>query len=153
MKVICTSGSFCAFDFPPGEPLSAALVLALLSEHAKPDGNIDDLCLEIAGQYVPIAHASELSVISALLVAHAATHEARFNEVRPAPLCICPCGTPPPQPTCQPAARAPRTQKTRACARNAASPAAATPSAPAPPSALPIAALPAALLSRRTPRS
>ena len=81
MKIVCTSGVFHDYTFPDDEPLHQEQMFALLSRHVKPDGNIDDLCLDFCGRYVPIAHQSELRLVCGLVVAYAISREAAFNEV------------------------------------------------------------------------
>ena len=91
MKIVSTDGYFHAYDFPLDVVVAPGRIMALLARHIKPDGSIDDLCLDFCGSYVPIAHESELRLVCALVGTYANTHEARFNEVSlPArPACQC----------------------------------------------------------------
>jgi len=92
MKLVCTDGRFHEYDFPEDVVLSPERVMAMLEHHVKDDGNIDSLCLDFCGRYVPIAHRSELHIVCALVCAYANTHEARFNEVSlPARPACAPC--------------------------------------------------------------
>jgi len=81
MKVVCTNGFFHDYSFPCDEHLSHEQVHALLSRHVKDDGNIDDLCLDFCGRYVPISNQAELHLVCGLVVAYASSREAAFNEV------------------------------------------------------------------------
>jgi len=83
MRVICTDGRFFEYDYPDDVRLDAALIEQTLAFHAKPDGCIDHLCLDFSGSYVPIAHVSELRLVSALVRAYAAAGEARLHEQSP----------------------------------------------------------------------
>jgi len=69
MKIVCTDGRFWAYNFPAGEPLDAPLLQQMLAQHAKPDGNVDSLCLDFAGQYVALVSTHELRLASALVAA------------------------------------------------------------------------------------
>ena len=83
MRVICTDGRFWEYDYPDDVRLDAARIEQMLAHHAKPDGCIDDLCLDFSGSYVPIAHVSELRLVSALVFAYAAAGEARLHAQSP----------------------------------------------------------------------
>ena len=86
MQIVSTDGRFHAYDFPAGELLSSAQVMATLERHVnEADGTINSLCLDFCGSYVPIGHRSELHLVCALVCAYNNTAEARFNEVRVAP--------------------------------------------------------------------
>lgn len=74
MKLIATDGRFSEYQFPDGEPLQAALLERLLARHARADGSVHALCLDFAGQYVPIVCAAELRLASALVCAHHNAH-------------------------------------------------------------------------------
>jgi|AntRauMFilla1563_2_1112583.scaffolds.fasta_scaffold01358_6 hypothetical protein len=85
MRVICTDGRFYEYDFPEDVRIDAEHVHAMLSRHVKPDGRIDDLCLDFSGSYLPIAHAGELRLVSALVVAYVMADQRLVNEVRATP--------------------------------------------------------------------
>jgi len=87
MRVICTDGRFYEYDFPEDVPIDAEHVHAMLSRHVKPDGRIDDLCLDFSGSYLPIAHTGELRLVSALVVAYVMADQRLVNEVRETPSC------------------------------------------------------------------
>lgn len=69
MKLVCTDGRFWDYHFPAGETLDTPLLQTQLRQHCKPDGSIDSLCLDFAGQYVSIMSEHELRLASALVVA------------------------------------------------------------------------------------
>ena len=69
MKIVCTDGRFWDYKFPVEEKLDAALLEQMLAHHCKPDGKIDCLCLDFAGQYVALESKPELRLASALVVA------------------------------------------------------------------------------------
>jgi len=82
MRVICTDGRFYEYNFPEDVRVDADHVHTLLSRHVKPDGRIDDLCLDFSGSYLPISHVSELRLVSALVVAYIMADQRHLNEVR-----------------------------------------------------------------------
>jgi len=89
MQIVSTDGRFHAYDFPAGELLSSAQVMATLERHVnEADGTINSLCLDFCGSYVPIGHRSELHLVCALVCAYNNTAEARFNEVRARRSCL-----------------------------------------------------------------
>ena len=81
MRVICTDGHFYEYDFPEDVRVDADHVHTLLSRHVKPDGRIDDLCLDFSGSYLPIMHVSELRLVSALAVAYIMAGQRQMHEV------------------------------------------------------------------------
>jgi len=86
MRVICTDGRFYEYDFPEDVRIDADHVHTMLLRHVKPDGLIDDLCLDFSGSYVPINSVCELRLVSSLVVAYVLADQRHMNEVRaPAP--------------------------------------------------------------------
>lgn len=69
MKVVCTDGRFWDYQFPADEKLDPELLAVQLQQHCKPQGDVDCLCLDFAGQYVPIMSGHELRLASALVAA------------------------------------------------------------------------------------
>ena len=80
MKIVCTNGRFWEYVFPADVALDPAGVQKQLQDHVKDDCSVDCLCMDFAGKYHPLMHASELRLASMLAVAYHNVREAVMAE-------------------------------------------------------------------------
>jgi len=78
MKIICTDGRFFEYVFPADVAVSPGQIAAMMRRNAQPDGNINSLCLDFAGSYLPLMHESEIRLASVLVATY---HNAREREM------------------------------------------------------------------------
>jgi len=78
MKIICTDGRFFEYVFPADVAVSPGQIAAMMRRNVQPDGNINSLCLDFAGSYLPLMHESEIRLASVLVATY---HNAREREM------------------------------------------------------------------------
>jgi len=80
MKIVCTNGRFWEYVFPADVALDLEDLHKQMQHHVKPDGNVDCLCIDFAGKYHTLMHASELRLASVLAAAYHNVREAAMAE-------------------------------------------------------------------------